>query len=390
MSQITHKKNSKKKFLTVFLFILIALVALLWGTFDKTSDNSYCSSCHMMKPEVYTWKASSHNQVDCVACHIEQGVMTKVRYKLFSVKEWYSAITGDYGIAIQMVNPIPDVTCTQCHDMKTRNVTPSGDLIIPHSKHMQLNVSCTQCHTGVAHGNIVKKRVTFRTDYEKWDESIGQSIMSDPKNLRPDMDVCMNCHKVRKAPLNCSACHTTSMIPSNHKGETFKNGAHGEEAAKNILSCDSCHSYMSKETVEVSKGNQSAFQQFLSKNNDKPGTISVKDYAKANTFCTDCHKKRPVTHSEDFQLKHGAIAEQSKDRCFTCHDNRPQSVLRSNSSISIAISCGSCHPSTHYKKPWQQTHPVELPPKPQVTEFCYTCHSQKCAVCHTASIKSRL
>lgn len=378
-----------KKFFLVFLFALVSVVALFWGTFQKTSSNDYCSSCHMMKPEAYTWQASSHSQVACVSCHVEPGVMTKVKYKIFTVKEVIVTLTGNYGITITSTTPISDATCIQCHDMNTRKVTPSGDLVIPHNKHTQQNVSCTQCHTGVAHGNIAKKRVTFRTDYEKWDASIGQSIMSDPKNLRPDMDVCMNCHKIRKAPLNCSACHTTSMTPSNHKEEAFKNGAHGAEAAKDILSCDSCHSYMSKETVEVSKGNQSAFQQFLSKNDGKPSTITVKDYAKANTFCTDCHKTRPPSHSEDFQIKHGAKAGQNQESCFTCHDNRPQTTTRSNTSISIAISCGSCHPSTHYKKPWQQTHPVELPPNPQVTEYCYTCHSQRCTNCHTASQKNR-
>ena len=378
-----------KKIILIVLFILVSVGALFWGTFQKTSSNNYCSSCHTMKPEAFTWQASSHSQVACVSCHVEPGVMTKVKYKVFNIKELIVTITGNYGIVITSTTPISDATCTQCHDMNTRKVTPSGDLIIPHNTHAQQNVSCTQCHTGVAHGNIAKKRVTFRTDYEKWDESIGQSIMSDPKNLRPDMDGCMNCHKIRKAPLNCSACHTTSMTPSNHKEEVFKKGAHGEEAAKDILSCDSCHSYMSKETVEVSKANQSAFQQLLSKDNGKPATISVKDYAKANTFCTDCHKIRPPSHGEDFQLRHGAKADQNQEKCFTCHDNRPQSAARSNTSISIAISCGSCHPSTHYKKPWQQSHPVELPPNPKVTEYCYTCHSQRCTNCHTASQKDR-
>lgn len=373
-----------KKFVLIFLFMLVGVVALFWGTFQKTSDSSYCSSCHMMKPEFFTWQASSHNQVACVSCHVEPGIMTKVKYKIFTVKELITTLTGNYGIAITSTTPISDAACIQCHDMKTRKVTPSGDLIIPHDKHTQLNVSCTQCHTGVAHGNIVKKRVTFRTDYAKWDESIGQNIMSDVTNLRPDMDVCMNCHKVRKAPLNCSACHTTSMTPSNHKEETFKNGAHGEEAAKDILTCDSCHSYMSKETVEVSKANQSAFQQFLSVDNGKPATISVKDYAKANTFCKDCHGKRPPSHDEVFQQNHGVLADQNKDKCLTCHDNQAK-----GDAPVTKVTCGSCHPSTHNRSNWRPGHPIELPPNPKVTELCYTCHTQVCANCHGGKKKKK-
>ena len=366
-----------KKFFLVFLFILVGVVALFWGTFQKTSSNDYCSSCHMMKPETFTWQASSHSQVACVTCHVEPGVLTKVKYKVFTAKEVLVALTGNYGIAITSTTPIPDATCTQCHDMNTRKVTPSGDLIIPHSKHTQEGVSCTQCHTGIAHGNVAQKRVTFRTDYSKWDESIGESFMSDLKSIRPDMDVCMTCHKVRKAPLNCSACHTTSMTPSNHKEEAFKNGGHGAEAAKDIKTCDSCHSYMSKDPVEVSKGSDSAFQQFLSKDKGTPSTMSASDYAKANTFCKDCHGKRPPSHIENFQETHGVLAVQDKNRCFTCHDNKAQGT----SSVT-KVTCGSCHPSAHYKDNWRQGHPIELPAQPKVTDLCYTCHTQVCANCH--------
>ncbi|ODA41996.1 NapC/NirT family cytochrome c [Desulfosporosinus sp. BG] len=375
--------KTKKKFLLIVLFILVGLAALFWGTFQKTSETSYCSSCHLMKPEFYTLQASSHSQLECVACHVEPGILTKVKYKLITVEELFATLTGNYGIAITSTTPIPDATCTQCHDMNTRKVTPSGDLIIPHSSHTQAGVSCTECHTGVAHGNIAEKRATFVTDYGKWDESTGKNFMSDVSSIRPNMDVCINCHKVRNEPLNCSACHTTSMTPSSHKAETFINGGHGELASKDIKSCDSCHSYMSKEPVAVSKENDGAFQQFLAKDNGKSSIISASDYAKANTFCKDCHQKRPPSHIENFNQTHGGLAEQNKDRCFTCHDNNP----RGDSPVT-KVTCATCHPSIHNKIPWQRSHPVPLPEKPQVTEFCYNCHSENtCGKCHSSSKK---
>jgi len=330
-----------------------------------------------MKPEFYTLKASSHSQVACVSCHVEPGTVKKVEYKLFNIKEWIATLTGNYGIVITTTTPIPDATCIQCHDMTTRKVTPSGDLIIPHDKHIQAGVSCTLCHTGVAHGNIAEKQVTFRSDYAKWDDTIGKSIMSDVKNIRPDMDVCMNCHKLRKAPLNCSACHTGSMVPSNHKEEAFKTGAHGTLAAKDIKACDDCHSYMSKDPVEVSAGSSSAFQKFVDKGSGKPTTISASDYAKTNTFCKDCHGKRPPSHDVNFAQGHGALATQNKDLCFTCHENKVMGA-----SPVTKVACGSCHPSTHYKNDWEPKHPIALPPNPKITELCYTCHSQSCTKCH--------
>lgn len=378
-------KQTKKKFLLMFLFILLGVVALLWGTFETTSSNSYCSSCHMMKPEVFTWQASSHSHVACVGCHVEPGFKTKIKYKLVNVKEWIATLTGNYGIVITSTTPISDATCTQCHDMNARRVTPSGDLIIPHGKHLEMGVSCTLCHTGIAHGNIATKRVTFRTDYVKWDVSVGKSIMSDVKNLRPTMEVCMNCHKVRKAPLDCSTCHTSSMIPIDHKEEAFKNGVHGAEAAKDIQACDACHSYMSKDPVEVSKGSESTFQKFLAKDNGKSATISVSDYVKANTYCRDCHGKRPSNHDDKFQQNHGVLANQNKDKCFTCHDNRTQSVIKYGPQTTVPA-CGNCHTGSHNRGDFLQRHPVPLPPNSKLTITCYTCHNeQKCSSCHKVS-----
>lgn len=379
------QKNKKKLLLIFLLLLMIGFLALFGDALQNRTDTAYCTSCHMMKPEFYTWQASSHNQVaDCVTCHAPPGVLKKMKYRLFSLKEVYAAVTGNYGILIQATTPIPDSTCIQCHDMSKRQVTPSGDLIIPHDTHAKKEIGCTKCHTGIAHGNIAMKKITFQSDYSKWDETLGQKFMSDEKSIRPAMDTCMDCHKVRKAPLSCGACHETSMLPENHKDEVFKNGGHGKEAAKDIQNCDTCHSFMSTKKVEVTKANASKFQQFLTKGNGKPTFIKVSDYAKSNTFCKDCHGKMPPSHKTQlFEMNHGTYAEQDKERCFTCHENR---VL--GDSPVTKVSCGSCHPSTHAKSLWRENHLFPLPERPQVTETCFQCHTQRsCGNCHTSGKK---
>ncbi|MHB1125400.1 MAG: NapC/NirT family cytochrome c [Bacillota bacterium] len=375
----------KYRFLLTLLLILISLPLILWGTNKKITDSSYCASCHMMKPEFYTWEASSHNQVQCIRCHVEPEVNKKYNYRFFMVKEWYASITGDYGLVIQATSKIPDATCIECHNMEKRTVTPSGDLIIPHSKHAQKGINCTSCHTGFAHGNIARKRVTFRTDYARWDASIGKNFMTDVKNIRPEMDVCMKCHAVRKAPLTCGSCHETLMLPKSHQAEKFRNGGHGQEAGKDIKYCDSCHSYMSTEKLEVTRGSGSKFQQFLSRSSGGSYTMTARDYAKANTYCVDCHTRRPATHDGNFQITHGYKAQNDKNRCLTCHDNRPGSTA--GSGLSEIVSCGSCHPSPHNRFSLQ-SHPVLLEPKQKVTEYCFTCHSEtKCGSCHWSGNK---
>lgn len=375
-------RENKKLWVLVLLFLIIGFVAFFWDAFETRTDTAYCTSCHQMKPELYTWQASTHSQaLECVGCHAPPGTLKKMKYKLFTVKEIYAALTGNYGILIQTTTPIPDQVCNQCHDMSKREATPSGDLIIPHAKHTEKDISCVSCHSGIAHGNIAEKRITFRSDYGKWDESLGKRFMDDVKNVRPDMDTCMECHKVRKAPLDCNACHTTSMIPEEHKEVEFQL-KHGKIDPEQIITCDSCHSYMSTEKVEVSTDNQSSYLKFLNKTGDgEAKIISVREYAKSNTFCKDCHGKMPPSHkTEYFEMYHGLYAELDIDKCFTCHDNR---VL--GDSPVTQITCGSCHPSTHTKRPWRDKHPVPLPEKPLVTEFCTTCHNPtRCGQCHSS------
>ena len=371
--------KTNKTLLLVFLLILVGVAALFWGTFQKTSQTSYCASCHVMKPEYYTLEASSHSKLACVECHVEPGVLTKVKYKLVSLEELFASLTGSYGIAITSTTPIPDAACTQCHDMSTRTVTPSGDLNIPHDKHIQEGVHCVECHTGVAHGNIAEKRATFVTDDSQWDAATGKSFMSDLSSIRPSMDVCLNCHKARNAPLNCSACHTTSMKPSSHSDPNFMTGGHGALANKDILACDTCHSLMSSTPVEVSNANAGAFQKFLSKINGKNAIISASDYAKQNTFCRDCHSKKPPSHTDAWQETHGTTAAKNMASCLTCHSNSP-----GGGNPVTTVTCNSCHPAVHDNVPWQKSHPIKLPENPTVTSLCYNCHSENtCGKCHS-------
>lgn len=377
-------KKNRMKFMTVLLFLLVGAVLLFWGTLDKTSDSGFCASCHNMKPEVYTWQASSHSKVECVSCHEPPGTLKRVEYKLFSVKQLVNSIIGDGKLQIVMTNPISDEACKTCHNMSTRQVSPSGDIIIPHDKHEQEGVACSKCHAGVAHGKIAEKRVTLRTDYSKWDETMGSSFMNDKKSTRPDMDTCMKCHQLRNAPLKCSACHKTSMLPDNHKTDVFKDGAHGKLAAKDITYCDSCHKYMSKQQVQTIQESKK-YEEFLGKATNKTQIVTASSYAKVNTFCKDCHGQRPPSHRQNlFIMQHGELAQGNKDRCFTCHDNK---VI--GDSPVTKIVCGSCHPSAHAKDNWRPGHPVELPARPQVTELCYTCHVRAvCSKCHPDANKT--
>lgn len=392
MNKGFFKLNNKRiKFIIILLFGTGAFILVSYGILEQTSRPSICSKCHMMKPEYYTWQASSHKKIECITCHIPPGFQNFFKYRLKSFKEIYFAVTSSYASPIVNLSPVADEACNRCHNMSNRYVSPTGDLIIPHDVHARKKVSCSKCHGGVAHAGISKRKVTYRTDYDEWNSEMGTAMMKDEKHLRPDMDVCMRCHRLLKAPVACKACHKTSMLPDDHKSTEFKYQNHGKVAAGNLSYCDSCHSYMTSLKVEVAEESKS-YENYLNRGKQKKPTVSVKDYSRLNTFCKGCHGKRPPSHGRgNFITGHGEMAQKDNKRCMTCHDNflaiGPAGAQGSSEDNPVVTSttCGNCHPSPHSRSvQWKNGyHPVQLPARPQITGTCYDCHAKKtCGRCH--------
>lgn len=373
-------KTKILKVVTLLIFFLVLLFLFSFVGVETTSSSKFCSSCHEMKPEFYTWKASTHSEVDCVSCHIQPGIENLVEAKVDGVKELYKTVTNSYVAPIIMPNQIPDEACETCHNMNTRNVTPTGDLIIPHDKHMDKAVTCVQCHSGVAHGKVATRKITYNTDYDRWDADLGRSIMSDIKFTKPTMDTCMDCHKARKITVECESCHTTGMLPQSHLEEDFKFKNHGREAKQDLRYCNSCHSYMS-ETIINGFDETPSYTHYFRGGEPKDQTVSISTYAKENSFCKDCHSQKPESHKSGFNSSHGKLAIEKQETCVICHDYQ-----RSGNGAASNTACASCHPSSHSNNRWRTRHPVPLAENQKLTGSCYLCHSvNTCSSCHTNS-----
>jgi len=379
----------KIKLLVIPLILMGAFFLIFFGVLEVTGRPGLCASCHMMKPEYYTWQASSHKKVKCVACHARPGLVNAVKFRIEMAKKIYAAAAKTYYSPIVLLKPVSDKACNRCHNINTRVINPSGDLIIPHEVHAKENVGCYKCHRGVAHGSISDRKVTYRSDYYKWDGSLGAALMKDEQFVQPDMDSCVRCHQVRKAPLDCKACHNTSQLPEDHRSKEFKSGLHGKAATSNLKSCDLCHRYMSTQKAEGIK-EEKKYMEFLEKSKSKKNSDSVGAYSRTNSFCKTCHEKKPPSHKDSLFIEnHGLQANKDMNRCMICHDNRAStgpSKSRSKAGPGIATkSCGACHPSIHNDSvQWKSGyHPVELPEHPRITATCYKCHLQElCAKCH--------
>ncbi|MCT8137712.1 NapC/NirT family cytochrome c [Anaerobacillus sp. CMMVII] len=372
-----YRQSLKRiKVATIALIIVIGLALSVNIGVNATSTNSFCSSCHMMTPQALTWEASSHSSIDCKDCHIKSGIEGKIEAKIGGLYELYHMVTDSYGTPIRMKELIPNENCQKCHNMGTRDVSASGDIIVDHLIHDEKEVFCVTCHAGVAHGKVSENRVTYRTDFDLWDEDLANHFMTDTKYVKPQMEKCMDCHELKQAPLTCETCHTTGMLPTDHKEKDFVTKQHGSLAEKDLLSCDSCHSYMSEKKIKELQ-EQKSYTKFLTTDPvDK--SMTVQQYAKQNTFCSDCHSERPESHkSATYFLNHGKRVSENEQQCLTCHEND-----RYTQNTISNITCASCHPSGHNPN-WEQRHPTPLSATQKFERTCLSCHVEEtCTSCH--------
>lgn len=362
------------KIMTLTLFFLIVFLSLGFFGQEAATSSKYCASCHEMKPEYYTWKASTHAEVDCVNCHKDPGVKQIAKAQVNGAVKNIRKEAITTAAIIRMTKEIPNSACEKCHDMSKRQVSASGDLIIPHDRHIEKKIKCTQCHNNVAHGKIADRNMTFKTDYDKWDSKVGQAAMADLKFTRPSMQTCMDCHIARKITTKCEACHATGMVPKSHKTADFKT-THGIIAKNDLEKCNSCHKYMSAAALEGYE-DTSIVDQYLNPD-QKTSNKNEHTYAKENTFCQNCHKKRPASHAVSFIGNHGTLANQNQEKCYTCHDPN-----RTNTSSNNTINCATCHQMKHQNN-WRQGHPFPVDTVKRPDARCYTCHvKQTCTSCH--------
>ncbi len=376
-----YQKTLKRiKIATLLIIGLVGLALSVNIGVSATSTSSFCSSCHMMTPQALTWEASSHSGIECKDCHIPPGFENTINAKIDGLKELYYTVTNTYGDPIRMYGPIPDEACLKCHNMNNRDVTASGDIIIDHGIHREEAVLCVTCHDGVAHGKVSERDITYKTDYSRWDEAVASRVMADTAYTVPQMDTCMDCHELRRAPLTCETCHETGMFPESHEDELFADKLHGSLALEDYSSCSSCHSYMSKTSVEQIKP-FGYYQQFLNIEKSQVGK-TVQKYAKADTTCVDCHSERPDTHIErNYAVSHGDWARDNKDGCLTCHDNK----ATQGSDPVNPVTCSSCHPSGH-KSNWQRGHNPRITEDTKINQTCFDCHVETtCSSCHTSA-----
>ncbi|MHB1418950.1 MAG: NapC/NirT family cytochrome c [Bacillota bacterium] len=355
--------HTRYKRLIIFLFI-----ALSFAKFAPSAVNNsrFCASCHEMRPNYYTLQASSHSQLSCLNCHwkwdrpeikdvkelLQPNKLRQIAKPLMDVEsEIVRHFIRNKDIPIISMNPPEDKVCLKCHTLH-RNVTPTGDLIIPHERHEPKKVTCVTCHAEVVHGQTSSSDYTEDKKITLWENTDLVRKTFFRASASPPMGVCMTCHKRRRVTLECNACHTNSKMPPTHQNGNFIQD-HGKLARKDLNVCNECHQY--------------AADSYIRKN------IDVVSYTRENPFCGGCHGKMPPSHmQESWKSDHGKNKELNS--CSTCH---PQKAGQPG----IArISCEQCHSQKHGAD-WRRMHPIEVGKGLQGK--CFECHSKStCSSCH--------
>ncbi|MEW6447828.1 MAG: cytochrome c3 family protein [Bacillota bacterium] len=335
----------------------------------RVEQPGYCPTCHETRPQYIAWKYSAHSRIDCLICHGGDNSTLK-RWARRRV-EARNAVLHLLGKSKYPYRPtlVPENrACGQCHSAN-REVTPSGDLIIPHREHTTVTgTPCAACHVDVVHARAGKRMDQALEKAGGRMEPAFKLLENELKNLgpkehRPLMGACMSCHNGKKAPSACAACHKELDVPANHKAADWSY-KHGGAARKDIKGCVYCHAVL----LDVAR----------------PGEdITLIQGVRGNPFCINCHTKLPVTHGSDFKLKHKFRAEQDLEGCLVCHDAKAKGSAEQD-----IVTCGECHktPVTHPEN-YRKIHPKVV--ARQGAAKCFHCHdTTSCSYCHTGGMVS--
>ena len=391
------------KLLVAILTTLVAMLVIYGGAVSYTSTPTFCASCHEMKSEFVTFKASAHNQIKCVQCHEQQ--VTKLKDKNGLIHMSYQHFFEPTKTIVSTV-VVPNENCEQCHS-RNRLVTATGDIIVNHRTHIEKEIPCITCHSGVVHAKITERGINDSADYRAWTEENVKKLIGD-KFEKPNMGTCIDCHVrvnkgekpwvnqayslpavreeetegesvvfketpemkagtlERKLPdarqknileavaqqrsdvklsMECFTCHQKISIPENHNRKNWS-GLHGDVAIKELDQCLECH----KDSLWLKEVEKQEVLTLLTepkkKSTFKQDLSTATKESRSNFFCNTCHAYFPASHQDRHTWlydthRHNSASPEERKKCFVCHDNQKPKNEKNNAPSDVY--CEFCH-----------------------------------------------
>jgi nitrate/TMAO reductase-like tetraheme cytochrome c subunit len=117
-----NEPRQRRRFgIAIVVGTILAVVFAFTGYngFLLTESVGFCgTTCHVMKPELTAYLASSHARVRCVECHVGEGAGWYVHSKLSGARQLFAVTFGTYDrpipTPVQNLRPARE-TCEHCH-----------------------------------------------------------------------------------------------------------------------------------------------------------------------------------------------------------------------------------------------------------------------------------
>lgn len=338
----------------ILIVMLIGMTIVTQKILDITENPAFCGkNCHLMRPYYDSWRTSSHNDVKCVECHYEPGLIGHIKGKLNGLMQFYSYETTVEEYSGNLYAKVMDNNCLLCHEERifSSNVNYIG-VNFSHRNHLLqqkrgITVTCTSCHSMIVIGMREHQSVT--------DPSCGQChpniVQGEKGHIVVTTSTCFTCHfrdVVGNTSISgCPSCHG----PPKQTHKNYTNFNHTTHINKGY-NCLTCHTNLSTGA------------------ND----IVPKDK------CFSCHNiKERVDKYGDFNFVHKNHVTNNKIACYQCHGSvKHEPKLKENL-------CTACHSHEH-PKDWLTTHKKEV----LIGKVCSDCHQPKfCSDCHAEIVTGR-
>lgn len=380
----------------IWLGVVLVLAAFFYVAAQTlTSTFWFCNDvCHTVHADnKAAFYAGSHEKVSCVACHypVSMNPLPFALDRMDKLLDIPPTIRGTFEMPVnewsQLALTMPDVQCTQCHNLSTRPVTGTPGIIIEHPVHTDNGVVCATCHNRVAHP----------------EDGLEFTLPGNgPKADFMKMTACFRCHTLTaesvsefKAPGTCATCHPAGfdLEPESHDAadwytERGASGGHAEAAREEA-------SRTAEARVEWAAIEEEFYaneSRLLVKLAGVDESIKTKVPPPAIIDeCTTCHVREEfcdVCHG--VQVPHPAAFVENHSKgytsadaagCAKCHN-------KTGDAANDALTCTLCHhPAWDGTGSWRTTHPGVVTAD-GATE-CLSCHQETfCSSCHVRGTPS--
>ena len=282
------------------LLVILLLVLVAGGSIVATSQSSFCDSCHIMNDYYASWHASTHADVDCVACHLRPGFAGYAKGKINGLAQAVDCAVGRVGTKPN--GTVFDGSClrSECHS-KAELLDTSFDfrgVSFKHGKHIDKHVDGIEITCGTCHSHF-----------------------EGEEHFEVNKDVCFTCHFLTDSDADGKVVQTT---------------------------CESCHEVPDKVIdrglVEI---NHAEFVSYQASCEGSCHKKQVETQSRvSDTVCLNCHNytKEFLDDSRELHEKHSRTHE--KVECFACH-GRVTHGRSTGESVATMMECRSCHSGTH-------------------------------------------